>query len=214
MHVGQRIPLGPLSIKGRGGLLAALLVVLLAGQSVAEVSRIVSLAPSVTEILFALGVGDRVVGVSTHCDHPRTVAGIDRIGTFLSPNVERILTKEPDLIIGVPSPGNRTSVETLERLGLRVMIVDPNGVAEIFATIRAIAGAVGVPEAGERLVGEITQEMERVTSRVAETPPRRVLMLVGRKPFIAVGPARTRPSSSSLPAGRTWRSKPRRRGRT
>ena len=189
MHVGQQIPPGsPFTKGGRGSLLAALLVVLLTGQSLAEVSRIVSLAPSVTEILFALGVGDRVVGVSTHCDYPRAVAGIDRIGTFLSPNVERILTKEPDLVIGVPSPGNRTPVETLERLGLRVMIVDPDGVAEILATIRAVAEAVGVPEAGERLIREIGQEMERVTSRVAEAPARRVLMLVGRKPFIAVGP--------------------------
>ena len=71
-----------------------------------------------------VGAGDRVVGVSTYCDYPPEVARIDRIGTFLQPNVERILAKRPDLIIGVPSPGNRASVQRLQELGLRVLIVE------------------------------------------------------------------------------------------
>ena len=77
--------------------------------------RIVSLAPSITEILFALGVGDRLVGVSTYCDYPPEATRIDAVGTFLQPNVERILAKRPDLVIGVPSPGNRAPVERLQR---------------------------------------------------------------------------------------------------
>src|SRR5262245_45049114 len=106
--------------------------------------RIISLAPSITEILFALGVGDRVVGVSTYCDYPEAAKQIDRVGTFLQPNVERILAKKPDLVIGVPSPGNRASVERLQELGLRILIVNPERIAEILAAIRTIADAVGV----------------------------------------------------------------------
>src|SRR5215468_11425388 len=87
--------------------------------------RIISLAPSITEILFALGVGDRVVGVSTYCDYPPEATRIDRIGTFLQPNIERILAKRPDLVIGVPSPTNREPVERLQQLGLRILIVNP-----------------------------------------------------------------------------------------
>src|SRR6478672_6683405 len=91
--------------------------------------RIISLAPSITEILFALGVGDRVVGVSTYCDYPPEVARIDRIGTFLQPNVERILAKRPDLVIGVPSPDNRAPVERLQEFGVRVLVVNPERIA-------------------------------------------------------------------------------------
>lgn len=153
----------------------------------APVARIVSLAPSVTEILFALGVGDRVVGVSSYCDYPPAAARIERIGTFLSPNIELILSKRPDLVIGVPSPGNRKPVEMLEEMGLRVVIVEPERVSAILAAIRSIAAAVGVAKAGENLVVSIEREMASVTSRLAGVARPKVLMIVGRRPLVAVG---------------------------
>src|SRR5512141_2742111 len=97
----------------------------------ADVARIVSLAPSVTETVFALGLGDRLVGVSVYCDYPPEVARIDRVGTFLTPNLEAIVAKRPDLVIAVPSPGNQSPVEAMQRLGLRVLVVDPRSVAQI-----------------------------------------------------------------------------------
>lgn len=155
--------------------------------SAAAVERIVSLAPSVTEILFALGVGDRVVGVSTYCDYPPEAARIDRIGTFLSPNIELILSKRPDLVIGVPSPGNRKPVEMLEEMGLGVVIVEPERVSAILSAIRTIAAAVGVEKAGEKLASSIEREMESVTARLAGVARPKVLMIVGRRPLVAVG---------------------------
>ena len=112
-----------------------LLHLVLLAALVAPPQRIISLAPSITEILFALGVGDRVVGVSSYCDYPPEATRIERIGTFLQPNVERILTKHPDLVIGVPSPDNRAPVERLETLGRRVLIVDPERVAATLAMV-------------------------------------------------------------------------------
>jgi len=162
--------------------LAALFLLLVAPQ------RIISLAPSITEILFALGVGDRVVGVSTYCDYPPEVARIDRIGTFLQPNVERILAKRPDLVIGVPSPDNRAPVERLQEIGVRVLVVNPERIADIFAAIRTIADAAGVPERGADLVARIQRDLDAVSAKLADAPRPRVLMLVGRSPFIAAGP--------------------------
>jgi iron complex transport system substrate-binding protein len=152
-----------------------------------RVESIVSLAPSVTEILFALGVGDRVVGVSTYCDYPERAKQIDQVGNFLQPNVELILRKQPDLVIAVPSPANRVPVESLNDLGLRVLVVDPDGIAEIYAAIGSIAAAVGEVSEGERLVRDIRARVDRVTGRLAGAPRRRVLMLVGRSPLIAAG---------------------------
>jgi len=150
--------------------------------------RIVSLAPSVTEILFALGVGERVVGVSSYCDYPPEALRVERIGTFLQPNVERIVAQRPDLVIGVPSPDNRASVERLEALDLRVLVVDPERLADIFVSIRAIAAAVGVPERGEELVARIEREIGAVTAKLDGAARPQVLMLVGHAPFIAAGP--------------------------
>jgi cobalamin transport system substrate-binding protein len=149
--------------------------------------RIISLAPSITEILFAVGAGDRVVGVSTYCDYPPAAARIDRIGTFLQPNVERILTKRPDLIIGVPSPGNRASVQRLQELGLNVLIVDPEHIADILKAIHTIADAVGNGPQGDAVVARIERDIAAVTKRLEGAAPPRVLMLVGRSPFVAAG---------------------------
>lgn len=172
----------------RAAALAFLIIPIVAGAVRAEpAQRIVSLAPSITEILFALGVGDRVVGVSTYCDYPPEATRIDRIGTFLEPNVERILTKRPDLVIGVPSPSNRAPVERLQGLGTRVLIVNPERIPDILAAITTIADAVGVPAKGAELVARIRRDLAAVTDRLDGASRPSVLMLVGRSPFIAAG---------------------------
>ncbi|HVM98236.1 MAG TPA: cobalamin-binding protein [Candidatus Acidoferrales bacterium] len=153
----------------------------------AEPQRIISLAPSVTETLFALGVGDRVVGVSVYCDYPPEATKIDRVGNFLTPNVEAIVAKKPDLIIAVPSPGNQNPVETLRRLGFEVLLVDPNTIAQIETSIVTIAAAIGRDAAGAALVASIEQRLTALRDRLATAPQRKVLMVVGQTPLIAVG---------------------------
>ena len=89
--------------------------------------RVVSLAPSLTELVFALGAGERLVGVTAQCDEPPEARALDRVGTFLTPNVELVVAKQPDLILAMPSPGNRRAVEALQRMGLRVVVLEPPG---------------------------------------------------------------------------------------
>jgi iron complex transport system substrate-binding protein len=151
-------------------------------------ARIVSLAPSVTETLFALGIGDRVVAVSDYCDHPPEVKRLPRVGSFNAPSVEAVLGARPDLVIGNPSPGNHENVLTMRRLGVRVEIVDPERLADLPVVTRRIAEVAGVPEAGERLVARMAREMDAVRAKVAGAPRPRTLMLVGQEPLIAVGP--------------------------
>jgi len=160
-----------------------------AGGATAVPQRIVSLAPSVTETLFALGVGPRVVAVSDFCDYPPEVRALPKIGSFLDPNVESIVGLRPDVVIGAPSPGNHDAVATLKGLGIRLEIIDPERLADLPVVTRAIAGAAGVPEAGERLVASMEREMADVRRRVADAPPVRVLMVIGHDPLIAVGAA-------------------------
>src|SRR2546422_2917189 len=150
-------------------------------------ARIVSLAPSITEIVYALGAGERLVGVCAQCDYPAAVASVPRVGGYLVPSVEVTLAARPDLVIATPSPGNREAVRAIERAGVRVLVVHDRTLADLWDSIRGIAGALGTPAAGERLVADVTARLGEVRARVADLPPRRVLGIVGHRPLVAVG---------------------------
>lgn len=177
----------------RGGGLRILLVsvmILSAARSVSvgdEVRRIVSLAPSVTETVAALGAADWLVGVSVHCDYPPKVRKIERVGTFLSPKVESIVAKKPDVVLAVPSPSNRNPVESLRELGLRVVVVEAETLADIKQSILTIGREIGRDAAAKALVLQIEGRMAEVRARVAGAPRRKVLMVIGHTPLHAVG---------------------------
>src|SRR5712692_1745072 len=145
--------------------------------------RIVSLAPSVTETLFALGAGEQLVGICTFCDFPREVERIDRIGSYLAPNVEAIVAKAPDVVIGVP-PNSPEEEEALRRAGRREVIVQVDTIEQIEAAMRTIAHEAGRDAQGEALLGELRQRMAAVRARLEGAPQRRVLMVVGQNPLI------------------------------
>ena len=149
--------------------------------------RVVSLAPSVTETLFALGFGDRLVGVTTSCDYPAEALKISKIGGFMSPSLETIVDKRPGLVIGVSSATDPAKAREMERLGLKVTLISLATVNDILNSIKSIARLLGSPDAGEKLVRKITLQMDQVKARVAPAAPRSALLLVGLRPLIAVG---------------------------
>jgi iron complex transport system substrate-binding protein len=161
-------------------------------QTTAAPSRIVSTSPSITETLFALGLGDRVVGVSTYCRYPEDVAKLPKVGSFLKPEPETIARLQPDLVLVHRGPNAAAS--QLAALGLKTAIVDRGALASVFATIRQISAAAGVAARGDRLVAGLEGDLDRVRASVAGRPQRRILILVGRRTgtltdIIAVGPA-------------------------
>ncbi len=150
-------------------------------------SRLVVLAPSATETVFALGAGDRVVGVCGQCDFPPDAARLPKVGGYLAPSVESVLGVRPDLVIAVPSPGNREAVRAIERTGVRVLVVQDRQLDDLFASIHTIADALGIAEAGERLAREIREALDAVRARVADRPRVRTLLVVGHSPLIVAG---------------------------
>jgi iron complex transport system substrate-binding protein len=156
-------------------------------RTATEPQRVVSLAPSATEIVYALDAGSRLVGVCAQCDHPPEVARLPRVGGYLVPSVEAVIAAEPDVVIVVPSPGNREAVRAIERAGVRVLVGRDRTLADLWSTIRDIAAALGVPERGERLVAEVRGGLDAVRARVAGLAARRVLMVVGHSPLVTVG---------------------------
>jgi iron complex transport system substrate-binding protein len=154
-------------------------------------ARIVSTSPSITETLFALGIGDRVVGVSTYCRYPETVAKLPKVGTFLKPEAETIARLKPDLVFVHTGP---TAVASqLAALGIKTTVVDRGSLPSVFATIRQISLAAGVGDKGTELVEQINATLDSIRASVANRPPRKLLIIVGRRTgtltdMIAVGP--------------------------
>lgn len=153
----------------------------------APAARVVVLAPSATETVFALGAGDRVVGVCGQCDHPAAAARLPKVGGYLSPSVESVLGVRPDLVIAVPSPGNREAVRAVERAGVRVVVVQDRQLADLWTSIATLATALDVPEAGTRLAAELRAGLDAVRARVAGRPRPRVLLVIGHSPLIVAG---------------------------
>ncbi len=141
--------------------------------------RIVSLAPSLTETLFALGLGDRVVGVTRYCAYPSEVLELPRVGGHLDPNFEAIVSLEPDLVVAIPS--SHESRLRLESLGLRVLEVDQHDVESVLESVSAVAEACGVPKRGKALRVELESRLAKVVAAVAAAPRPRAVVVVGHQ---------------------------------
>jgi iron complex transport system substrate-binding protein len=125
--------------------------------------RIVSVAPSNTEILFALGLGDRVVGVTTFCDYPAAAAAKPKIGG-LRPNLETIVAQQPDLVLGIRgTPAD--VIAALEGQQIPVAILNPADFAGVLANLRTVGRLTGTSPAAERLAGEMDARWKAVEAR-------------------------------------------------
>ncbi len=164
------------------GLLAlpALLVLVACGapapQAPPAAQRVVAVAPAVVEILFSLGVGDRVVGVGDHVDWPPEAAGRPRLGGLFDPRLEVLAGLRPDLAVLLPSEAPLE--EQLEKLGVEVLEVRTETLADVEAAVATIAGRLGVEEAGEEFLAGW-----RAALAPDPLPTRpRVLLSLGRQP--------------------------------
>lgn len=153
--------------------------------------RIVSTVPNATETLFALGFGDRVVGVSSYCRYPPEAQTRTKVGSFATPDLERIVTLKPDLVAVQRLPSGIRA--KLESLGLRVVEVRHGSVAETLASIEQLAAACGDPARGKALTGTINAALDAIRTATAGRPRRGMTFIVGRNPariegLIAAGP--------------------------
>lgn len=165
--------------RGASWLLLLPLAVLIACKEDPEArqpERVVSLAPNIVESLFALGVGDRLVGVGDYCRWPPEVAGLPKIGGLFDASLEQITALQPDMAILLPSEEGLRS--QLERLGVEVMTVPNESLEDVEKAVVAMAERFGVPVQGRRLVAE----WRRALAPQRAGPSLRVLLSVSRLP--------------------------------
>jgi ABC-type Fe3+-hydroxamate transport system substrate-binding protein len=151
------------------------------------VVRLVSLCPSLTELVFALERGEELVGVTRFCVHPAEgVRSIERVGGTKDPDVARILALRPDLVLMNREENRVEDAEALRAGGLRVHDSMPRTLAETAEMVRSIGGAVGRAELGERIARDIEHRAERARRRAEGRGRVRFAYLIWRKPWMSV----------------------------
>jgi iron complex transport system substrate-binding protein len=145
--------------------------------------RVVSLLPSLTETVCSLGACARLVGVDRHSDWPTSVRALPRLGGLEDTQIERIVALKPDLVLAAVSS---RAVDRLEALGLRVLALEPQNLAQTRRMVQRVAQALGTPDEGEALLGRIDAQLARAAERV---PPawrgRRLYVEVAAVPYAA-----------------------------
>ena len=149
--------------------------------------RIVSLAPNITEILFALGLGKEIAGVTNFCDYPEGALSKTRIGGFVNPDIEKIVSLKPDLIIGTRDGNRAGAIESLNELGFSVYLVDPKGFDGVVSTIRNIGEIAGRRDQSREIAKNMMKKKEDAARLTRSLSHPRVFFQVGNAPIITVG---------------------------
>jgi len=139
--------------------------------------RIISLAPSNTEILFALGLGERVIGVTEQCDYPKEAANKPKIGTFFKPSLEKIVELQPDLVLGkaIHSPD---LLLQLERVGIKVILLEPHDISGIISNIQLVGKVTGREERATYLTQYMKGRKEEIATKVKGAPKPTVFYII------------------------------------
>jgi len=148
--------------------------------------RIVSLAPSITEMIYFLGLGDRLVGVTRFSYFPEEARNKPKVGAYTDINVERVITLNPDLVIATADGNKRADVKMLEEGGIPVYVINPRKVNQLLDTIERLGEICGVPDRAERLVNDLRERVMRVVKAVRNKGRPLVLLVINVRPLMSV----------------------------
>jgi iron complex transport system substrate-binding protein len=172
--------------------------------------RVVSLAPSLTDLVVAMGLHERLVGVTRYDDSP-AVRALPRVGGFLDPNPEAVIALRPDLVLWMTDGGAYPAVRRIASLGVPVRALPIVSIPDLLAASREIGAALGARAAGDRLAQDLEARIQSVRARAAKVRPVRVLFVVGRDPLVVAGPGsypdevlRIAGAENVVKTGRPW----------
>lgn len=155
------------------------------GTKPPEVHRIVSLAPSATEIICALGACRNIVGITRYDTYPPEIATLPKVGGFVDPDIEAIVALKPDLVVAIPTSGGRSRIDALSRLGLTILILPAEHLDDLWICLTVLGDVLKKNQAAEQLATKLRLEMAALKQNQGTAV--RALLVVGRRPLIAAG---------------------------
>jgi iron complex transport system substrate-binding protein len=150
--------------------------------------RLISLAPSITEIIYALDASDELVGDTDYCDYPPQAKLKPHVGELVNPNLERIVALKPDLVFGTAEANRRETADQLARLGIPLYGLTAHNLDQTLVSIADVGEVLGRQQAAQGLVGRLRARIDAVEKRVAGEPRVKVLFVVWYRPLITAGP--------------------------
>jgi len=149
--------------------------------------RMISLAPNVTEILFALGLDQEIVGVSIHCNFPEKAKTRTRVGSYISLDFEKIVSLKPDLILGTGAGNTKDMVDRLEKLGFPTYIIFPRNFEGILTSVRHLGQVVAKEKESLAIVRNMENRQQEIIALTRDARRPRVFMQIGEAPIVTVG---------------------------
>lgn len=153
----------------------------------APARRIVSLAPSITETLFALDAGEQIASVTDYCNYPAAAQTKPRVGGVINPSIEAVIGLKPDLVVMSVEGNLRRDFDKLVELGLNVFVSNPRSLEGIFASIEHLGLLTGRADTAQRLVQQLRRRASEIRARTIGVPRPSVLLFVSLQPIIVVG---------------------------
>jgi iron complex transport system substrate-binding protein len=157
------------------------------GNRKSEIRRIVSLSPNLTEIVFTLGLGGKVVAVSSNCDWPAETRAKPKVGSFWQPNTEAIIAAKPDLVVCESFEQQRAVGETLKRAGLNVLSLRIESIDELFAAISQIGRAAGCGAAAGQIIADTKERLDQIREMCSPAKKVKVLWVIQTEPLRLAG---------------------------
>lgn len=162
-----------------------------AGRSVVlpdRPQRVVSLAPSITEVVYALGRQELLKGTTQYSDDPPAAKELPRVGSYVRLDVEKIVALKPDLCLAIKDGNPLHAVTRLEKLGIPIYVVDPHNLAGIIRMITGLGEVLGAAEPAALITGEMRARAERIAARLGSAPSRpKVFFQIDASPIVSAG---------------------------
>jgi len=153
----------------------------------ARVGRVISLAPNLTEIVFAVGAGDRLVGRTSYCDYPPEAKAVAEIGDTLHPSLERIISLKPQVVLISTSSQLEVFTQQLQSQNIAVFVTDPRDLEGVFRSIEQVGEMLGQKEQATRLVQQLRDRANAVEQSLKGRTPVRVFYQVSAEPLYTAG---------------------------
>lgn len=153
----------------------------------AKIERVVSLAPNLTEIVFAVGAGKRLVGDTTYCDYPEEAKAVAKVGDTMQPSAERIIALRPQLVLVSTASQLEAFTRQMAEQNIPIYVTDPHDLEGVFRTIKSIGDLLGESAGASKLISELRARADAIAASVKAEPPVRVFFQVSREPLYTAG---------------------------
>lgn len=153
----------------------------------AKIDRVVSLAPNLTEVVFAVGAGEKLVGVTSYCDYPEAARKLTKVGDTIQPNIEAIVALRPQVVLVSTSSQLEAFVQKMREQNIAVYVTDPHDLEGIFRTIANVGELLGVKENADGELAKLRARIAAVENKVNSQPPVSVFFQLSREPLYTIG---------------------------